>query len=122
MDGADGDDQEYHECDQADEMPAEAVDDIGEHAHTLDACESAPAPCRQEGVMYAGQIIARSEPTDGSKAAPNTFGYCPASSYQLRIGPKYERTKAKAPSTMELLEIVGMEYVTLLKCTCIFVS
>jgi hypothetical protein len=62
-------------------------------------------------ILYAGQSMRRCEPTPGDTDAPppSTYGYCPGNSFHMRVGPKYERTKAKAPSPKELLEIVGIE-------------
>ena len=41
----------------------------------------------------------------------NQWSQCPANSFSLRVGPKYNSTKAKAPSPPALMELVGMDIV-----------
>ena len=47
----------------------------------------------------------KGEATPGS----NTWSTCDASSFNLRVGPDYNRNKKKEPSCPSLSEIVGVE-------------
>jgi hypothetical protein len=42
-------------------------------------------------------------------APQNTFSSCDSSSFQLRVGPNYAKTGAKAPAGSPLYEIVAVE-------------
>jgi hypothetical protein len=41
---------------------------------------------------------------------PNTWSRCDPVSFKLRIGPNYDKSKQKGPSSDEFYEVVGVEY------------
>ena len=59
--------------------------------------------------MRAGSTFHREGSGDGISG--NSWRSCSASSFDLRIGPNYDRNKQKRPSPEALMELVGMELV-----------
>lgn len=68
------------------------------------------SPVVNNGLPMAGstypKAVLRSK---GQQPKPHTFNECESSSFQLRVGPNYAKTGAKAPGGLSLYEVVGME-------------
>ena len=46
---------------------------------------------------------------EGRIPSPNTWSLCDPNSFNLRVGPDYNKNKRKEPSSAPLMEIVGVE-------------
>ena len=62
------------------------------------------------GLAMAGSTFPRAvRQNKGQQPRPHTFTDCDSSSFQLRVGPNYAKTGAKAAGGLSLYESVGAE-------------
>lgn len=66
----------------------------------------AESPLSVPRIPCAGTCMNRCFP---GEMGENSWSQCGAESFQMRIGPKYDRNKKKGPSPPALMEIVGIE-------------
>ena len=59
--------------------------------------------------IMAGSTFPRASARKDHKPPSHTFSDCDTSSFQLRVGPNYAKTGAKAPAGPSLYEVAGME-------------
>ena len=96
------------ELDAMDQMEKLQLSDTGiESSQTQTSVESSSQ--YDPSKIMAGSTFPRASARKDHKPPSHTFSDCDTSSFQLRVGPNYAKTGAKAPAGPSLYEVAGME-------------